>query len=187
MILASSSPRRQELLQQIGIKFEVIPSDCEEIMDADISPEDLVMGNALKKARDVACKSFYRDVVLGADTVVAIDKKIFGKPASEEEAKEMLLTLAGCSHDVYTGIALVINDKEYCDYSKTSVKFTKMSEKEILDYIATGEPLDKAGAYGIQGKAAQYVEEIRGCYFNIVGLPLALLKRMVNEAGIELK
>lgn len=186
MILASSSPRRQELLQQIGVKFEIIPSDCDEIMDENISPQELVMENALKKARDIASRSSYRDVVLGADTVVAIDKKIFGKPMDEQEAKEMLSKLAGCCHDVYTGIALVVNGKEYCDFAKTTVKFTEISEKEILDYIATGEPLDKAGAYGIQGKAAQYVEEIRGCYFNIVGLPLALLKKMANEAGIEL-
>ncbi len=187
MILASASPRRQELLQQIGIKFQVIPSHCEEIMDSKMKPDELVMKNALLKARDVARQSLALDVVLGADTVVAVDQKIFGKPVDAAQAKYMLSMLAGNCHDVYTGLALVYNGKAYCDFAKTTVKFLPMSEAEIADYVATGEPLDKAGAYGIQGQAALYVEDIQGCYFNIVGLPLFLLKKMADKAGIKLK
>ena len=167
IILASGSPRRQELLSQIGIFFEVRTSDADESLQ-DQSPSEAVEELSFRKASDVASKPEYSDCyILGADTVVALqDGTILGKPSSEEEAYAMLNALQGNTHSVYTGDTFHV---------RTDVTVYPMTKQEITDYIATGEPMDKAGAYGIQGAFAAYIKEIHGDYSNVVGLPLGAL------------
>ena len=201
IILASASPRRRELLEQIGLTFEVCPAKGEEIITKS-APEEAVQELARAKAREVA--SMVRQygvrhgelvtpqdmIVIGADTVVAADGQILGKPGDEEDAFGMLSLLSGRSHAVYTGVALVFLDQsgragEHVFYEKTIVSMREMSEKEIRRYIATGEPMDKAGAYGIQGKCAIYIDKIDGDYNNVVGLPVAALYRELKKLGID--
>lgn len=189
LILASTSPRRKELLEQVGLKFEVITSECDE-STSENNPSKLVTVLANKKAKAVAkvcCenKEFLKVnnnfVVIGADTIVALDKQILGKPKNEEEALEMLMELSGKIHQVYTGVSIqVFKEGKIISkyfYEKTDVKMYEFNEKEALDYIATGEPLDKAGSYGIQGLGAILVKEIKGDYNTVVGLPVARVYR----------
>lgn len=181
IILASASPRRTELLDQAGISHTVIPSCCEEVICSDV-PEDVVVELALQKAEDVYQRyALLHDeehfLVIGADTVVTLDGKILGKPKDEEEAFQMLSMLQGRTHQVYTGVAFVfLKDgqiKQHVFYECSDVQLYPVSEEEIRAYIASGEPMDKAGAYGIQGKFAIHVKGIKGDYNNIVGLPIA--------------
>ncbi|HIS30731.1 MAG TPA: septum formation inhibitor Maf [Candidatus Limivivens intestinipullorum] len=176
IILASGSPRRKELLIQAGIPFEVLVSDADE-KTTETDPAKTVMELALRKARAAARQLAKDAVILGADTVVALDGSILGKPTGEEDAARMLRTLSGKSHQVYTGVALVRKkgqqQTEKVFFEKTDVEMYAISEEEIAAYIATGEPMDKAGAYGIQGKAAIFVRGIRGDYNTVVGLPAA--------------
>ena len=176
LILASGSPRRRELLSQIGIKTEVIPSYADEKTDL-AEPKWIVEELSERKCSDVA-KDIPSGVILGADTVVAIEGMILGKPADKEEAKRMLKMLSGRTHHVYTGVTII--KKAAGDIvgkvtfsREAAVVFAELEESEIDEYIATGEPMDKAGAYGIQGYFAKYVERIDGEYSNVVGLPLA--------------
>lgn len=176
IILASGSPRRRELLAQIGIKTEVIPSWADENTDI-ADPEKRVEELARRKCVDVA-RDLPSGIFLGADTVVSIDGVILGKPADTEEAKEMLRKLSGKTHQVYTGVALmqkaagdVIRKAVFSE--KTDVTVAELDEYDIEEYVATGEPMDKAGAYGIQGNFAKFVKRIDGEYSNVVGLPLA--------------
>ena len=157
LILASGSPRRRELLTQIGVAYMVNPSTYSEESPKKKDPEKYVQAQALGKARDVAGK-FPGQWVLGADTIVAIDGEMLGKPRNEAAAMEMLRALSGKKHFVYTGIALINGHKEYTKVVETKVWFRRLSEKEIKAYVASGEPLDKAGAYGIQGRAAAFVD-----------------------------
>ena len=199
IILASASPRRRELLEQIGLTFEVCPAKGEEIITKS-APEEAVQELARAKAREVA--SMVRQygvrhgelvtpqdmIVIGADTVVAADGQILGKPGDEEDAFRMLSMLSGRSHAVYTGVALVFLDQsgragEHVFYERTIVSMREMSEKEIRRYIATGEPMDKAGAYGIQGRFAAYIEKIEGDYYNVVGLPVSRVYETLKELG----
>ena len=179
-ILASASPRRKELLALAGIEYKVVVSECEEILPEKILPHDAVMLLAKQKAEDV----FSRNsdcMVIAADTVVALGDKILGKPKDEEDAFNMLSALSGRNHTVYTGVCIMTKDKTECFFVGTDVEFYSLTEKEIREYIATQEPMDKAGAYGIQGKGFVLVKGIHGDYFNVVGLPLAETVRHIAE------
>lgn len=215
IILASASPRRSELLRQIGLPFRVCVSDCEEKM-TETFPGRVVCELSGQKARDVwkrleaerraicgGCAGGMQEpddgvgrtadeagkpVVIGADTVVAYGGRILGKPADKAEAAEMLTLLAGNTHQVYTGVTVCYQEdgteKEHTFYEMTEVSVYPMSREEISAYIATGEPLDKAGAYGIQGRFAAYVKEIRGDYNNVVGLPVGRLYQELKKKGL---
>lgn len=175
IILASGSPRRRELLHQIGITPVIRPSQVEEVVTSDV-PEEVVVDLSAQKAEDVAVSSPLGSVVLGADTVVAVDGLILGKPASHAEACEMIRHLQGKTHQVYTGVTIIINEESGVRgtsfYEVTDVWVYPMTEEEILSYGASEEPMDKAGAYGIQGQFAAYIKGIRGDYSNVVGLPV---------------
>lgn len=200
LILASSSPRRKELLKKITNEFTVIASDFDEntiSFQGDVSQYVIELAKA--KAMDVLNKikneARYKKIlhedffIVGCDTVVEIENNILGKPKDNLEAEIMLGKLSGKIHRVYSGIALLNASKNVfkTDYACTEVAFSKLSREEIKHYVASGESLDKAGAYGIQGKAAIFVEEIKGCYYNIVGLPLNKLYKMFLEMGVNLK
>ncbi len=182
IVLASASPRRFELLKQIGLEFKVVPSNLDEEMVGNDSIDELVKNNAKAKGLKVA-EHYPNALVISADTVVAFERKILGKPANEEEAFDMLKLLSGKTHQVYTGIGLFLKKYEglKLDAVCTNVTFRRLSEDEIWAYINTGEPFDKAGAYGIQGQGALLVERVEGCYYNVVGFPLAKFYLMLNE------
>lgn len=184
--LASGSPRRKELLTQIGCRFEIVKSNAEELKDSTLSPDALVMENACRKAEEAASSLEKDAAVLGADTVVALDGKIFGKPKDEKDAARMLSELSGRSHEVYTGIAIVANGKTFRAVEKTLVEFRTISDEEIKKYIKTGEPMDKAGAYAVQGIAAKFIPRIEGSFSNVVGLPIAAVDSLARKAGVEL-
>jgi septum formation protein len=212
LILASASPRRAELLKQIGLKFQVMPGTVDEKLRAVKDPRKLAIKLALDKARDVAARLRGRQGrariwVLGADTLVWLKGRPLGKPRNPGQALRMLRQLSGKTHQVITGLALVMvgynvgairpstgsgqaesplrhpthKSAVFTGVETTSVTFRKLSDHEIRDYVATGEPLDKAGAYGIQGLAGPFVKKINGCYFNVVGLPLARLNQMLQR------
>lgn len=177
LVLASRSPRRQELLQRAGFEFEVRPSGAEEVRRSGESGEDLARRAAREKSLGVAVFSPSDSLVLGADTVVVINGLILGKPSDPDDAVRMLRMLSGATHRVVTGVCLVRapGQIEAVAHETTMVKFRHLEEDEIRDYVGSGEPLDKAGAYGIQGLASRFVTRIEGCYFNVVGLPIPLL------------
>ena len=186
VILASQSPRRRELLGQMGISHFIIrPARGEEIVDPALEPGQLVEQLSLQKAREVWEQSRPEDLVIAADTVVAIDGRVLGKPRDEEQAFEMLRALSGRQHTVYTGVTVCQNGRVVTGHEATRVQFRPLSEGEISAYIATGEPMDKAGAYGIQGRGAVLVEGIRGDYFNVMGLPLCRLAGMLRDFGVD--
>ena len=179
LVLASASPRRRQILRSAGIPFIVRPADVIEAHLPGESPEAFVKRLAEAKARAV-----WRDgeLVLGADTVVVIDKTILGKPADEDEARRMLRLLSGRTHRVLTGIALFNGTVARADIEETIVHFRDLDDLEISEYAASGEPLDKAGAYGIQGAASKFVPRIEGCYFNVVGLPISRVYRCIRSS-----
>ena len=182
IVLASSSPRRRRLLEQIGVPFEVIdPGDVES---ASGRPEEQVIENAVAKARKVA-ERFGKGLVVGADTVVVTGGRVLGKPRDASETEEMLRALSGSVHRVLTGIAVVdaASGRTEADVVATAVRMRPLSEDEIAAYVATGEPLGKAGGYAIQGVGALLVEEIRGCFYNVVGLPLSRLDALLMRFG----
>ncbi len=183
LILASRSPRRRKLLQQLGLDFEVHPSDLDEKATNHRLPEQLVEQLALEKARRVATR-FPEALTLGADTIVVLDGEVLNKPADEAEARAMLRRLSGRTHTVYTGVALIHpgSQREIVDYEATRVTFAPLSDAEIDAYVATGSPLDKAGAYGIQDDyGAVFIRRIEGDYYNVVGLPLHRLYCMLRN------
>lgn len=188
MILASASPRRRELLEQGGIPFTVIPSQAEEKLTT-TQPGLAVEELSYLKCSDIYKKSAEDAVVIGADTVVASEGKILGKPSSKEDAVKMLQSLQGKAHEVYTGVTIMVREgdenRKKTFHEKTKVVFYPMSEEEIRSYVDTGEPMDKAGAYGIQGKSAVFIKEISGDYNNVVGLPLARIYQELKNMGIE--
>ncbi len=186
VVLASASPRRKELLEQIGVPFTVITSRVDETIEKTCSPEKVVEALALRKAMEVA-KSIEKGWVLGADTIVVLGNEILGKPKDTQDAFEMLKKLSNQSHWVITGIALVNAEigSYDLDYEKTKVLFAPLQTQEMMAYINTGEPFDKAGAYGIQGKAAVFIQKIEGSYSNVVGLPLRKTAAMLEKAGIH--
>lgn len=181
LVLASRSPRRLHLLRGLGLEPAVAPSEVPEHQDPLLSPEALVQKLALDKAKDVSGR--YREcLVLGADTLVVLNGRVLGKPADQVEARSMLSRLSGETHRVYTGIALVhaASDRRHQDVACTEVTFGRLEDHEIARYVQGGSPMDKAGAYGIQDDSgALFVESIRGDYYNVVGLPLRTLYRLV--------
>ena len=187
IVLASGSPRRKELLEMLGVRdLKIIPAKGEEKAEAGLAPDRLVMALASHKAREVAALCGKGDLVIAADTIVWQYDRVFGKPHSEAEAAEMLRSLSGAEHEVYTGVSVIRNGQELLRADRSVVRFRELSEREIAAYIASGEPMDKAGAYGAQGKAALFVEHIDGDFFNVMGLPLCMLGQMLKEQGVEL-
>lgn len=181
LVLASASPRRKELLSLAGFDFEVIVSNVEELIDWTLSAEKIVESLAEQKAKAVS-KQNPAKTVIGADTVVVLDGKILGKPKSREQAKQMLASLSGRKHCVYTGVAVCVGGETVkCFSERTAVEFWTLSEEEIDAYVATGECDDKAGAYGIQGKGCTLVKGIEGDYFNVVGFPVSRFCREIVE------
>ena len=189
LILASESPRRKELLTQLGLSFSIRPSNADETLSETV-PEIVVKELAYRKASSVA-NQVEHALIIGADTLVVCDQEMLGKPQDEADAMKMLLRLQGRAHQVVSGIALVevINGKirrSEIEAKKTDVWMLPLSERQIRGYIQTGEPLDKAGAYGIQGIGAAFIDKIEGCYFNVVGLSLSLLVQMMDRMGYQL-
>lgn len=188
IILASASPRRRELLEQGGIPFTVIPSQAEEKITTE-QPGQVVEELSYLKCSDIYEKSLGDVLVIGADTVVASEGKILGKPSSQKDAVKMLQSLQGREHEVYTGVTIMAREgnenRKKTFHEKTKVVFYPMSDEEIRSYVNTGEPMDKAGAYGIQGKSAVFIKEISGDYNNVVGLPLGRLYQELKNMGIE--
>ena len=202
MILASASPRRKELLEQIGAEFVICPAQGEEVI-TETDPSAVVMELSRQKAEEVAYGVLiYNEqhadlatpqdiLVIGADTVVAYENQILGKPKDEEDARRMLTMLSGKTHSVYTGVTFVFIDKEgrtgeHCFFEKTDVCMYPLKEEEIDRYIQSGDPMDKAGSYGIQGRFAIHIKEIRGDYNNVVGLPVARLYQELQKLGVSI-
>lgn len=203
IVLASASPRRKELLEQIGVEFEICPAKGEEVITTTI-PKDVVLELSKQKAEEVAAMlSTYKEehaeittaqdmCIIGSDTVVAYGDEILGKPKDDEDAKRMLRMLQGNVHAVYTGVTVVVINKkgqagEFSFYEKTEVEFYPMTEAQIADYVASGDPQDKAGSYGIQGACAAYIKGIHGDYNNVVGLPVGRLYQECQKVGIDLR
>lgn len=188
IILASQSPRRKQLLKQIGIKnFDILVPQTEEDYDPALSPEDIVSSICRKKAE--AARTLAEDpaaVIITADTMVFLDQARLGKPRDEAHALEMLTALQGRKHTVCTGVSVCQGDRRLTETESTDVFFRPASEAELRRYIATGEPMDKAGAYGVQGRGALLVERLEGDFFNVMGLPVLRLARMLEKFGISL-
>lgn len=187
IILASNSPRRKELLRQLGLDFSIDPADVDESVLPNEVPEGYAVRVALDKARLAAARAV-AGIVIAADTIVVVDDEILGKPADASDAERMLKMLSGKVHRVITGLAVMdaATGKTVTRTSITRVWFRRLAQQEIVSYIATGEPLDKAGAYGIQERGALLVDKIDGCYFNVVGLPLSLLGKLLRDFGINM-
>lgn len=187
IILASNSPRRRELLAQIGIRdFQILSPDVDETVEPGLSPARMVETLSLRKAQAAAGRAGAEDLIIAADTVVALDGRVLGKPQDQGEAFAMLSALSGREHRVYTGVTVLGGGQAATEHEETAVAFRALSPEEIRDYIATGEPMDKAGAYGIQGVGALLVQGIRGDYCNVVGLPVFRLGRMLSGFGVKL-
>jgi septum formation protein len=182
LVLASASPRRQELLHNAGIEFVVHPANLPEIPRAGELPRAFAERMAREKALAVGAQRL-KDLVLGADTVVVVDGEILGKPRDAADATRMLRLLSGREHEVITGVCIAGRGTEDTRSETTMVKFRTLSDDEIRSYVATGEPMDKAGAYAIQGIASRWISRIEGDYFNVVGLPVALVDGMLREHG----
>jgi len=189
VVLASASPRRRALLRMLGIRdLLVMPARGEEAGWPDLPPAELVKRLSGAKAGEVAGRMMRADtVIIGADTVVVLDGRILGKPRDKDEAVSMLTALSGREHRVYTGVTVLGGDvRMQSAAEETAVRFRALTQQEIHAYVETGEPVDKAGAYGVQGLASLFVEGIRGDFFNVVGLPLCRLGIMLRKAGVEL-
>lgn len=191
IILASASPRRRELLQAVGLQFDAVPSQADEPGWTSGTPAAAyARALAVEKARAVA-QNNPDAIVIGADTIVVCNGKVLGKPTNDADAVRMLRNLSGRSHEVVTGLAVVAGTgpcigKILIAHECTTVFFRPLSDEEITAYVASGEPRDKAGAYGIQGKAGLFVTRLEGCYFNVVGLPLSALGRLLAQCGVQL-
>lgn len=186
LILASSSPRRKELLQTLGFSFTVQTSDVDETTAPGLSPRQVVEELAIRKAKAVA-SGLSEGVIIGSDTIVVLDDEILGKPADEADAFRMLSSLQGRRHTVFSGVALIdaATGRTEVAYSQTQVQIRPLTDAEITAYIATREPMDKAGSYAIQGIGSTIVETIAGDYFTVVGLPLCLTANMLTRFGIS--
>lgn len=187
IILASASPRRRELLERMGIeKFDIIVSDVDETLEEGLSPAEQVERLSRLKAGAVAAEAADPDaLIIAADTVVTLDGAILGKPADKEDAFRMLSALSGVRHHVYTGVTVMQGEKVLTRHEATSVDFRPLEPEEVESYIATGECMDKAGAYGIQGYGCLLVEGINGDYYNVMGLPVVCLAQMLKEFGVD--
>jgi len=180
LILASASPRRRELLTQAGYTFDVLPADIDESLHPDETPADYVQRLALEKAQALHA-AHPSAIVLGADTTVVLNGSVLGKPADRAEAAQMLRALANNVHQVHTGITVVAGNSHRQHVETTSVFFSAISEADLAYYLTTGDSLDKAGAYGIQGYAARWITRIEGDFFNVMGLPIAATVRLLNQ------
>jgi septum formation protein len=181
IILASASPRRKELLAQAGFIFRVVASGIDEVRRDGESPIAFVTRLAREKAQDVAAR-FPESIIVGADTVVVCEGEVLGKPADADDARRMLALLAGRTHQVITGVCVIAGELVESAVEVTMVQMLTISAEEIAEYVDSGEPMDKAGAYAIQGRAARWIPRIQGCYFNVVGLPLAVVTAMLESA-----
>lgn len=180
IILASQSPRRKFILENLGLKIKIIPSTCKENTDK-VKADEIVMDLALQKAQDVASREKNESTIIAADTIVYLDEKILGKPKDEEEAFLMLSRLQGAWHTVYTGVAIIFNDGRICNYyEKSDVHMSAQSDDDIWKYIKSSNVLDKAGAYGIQDSACHFVDEVKGETETVIGLPINRLKQELN-------
>ena len=188
IVLASGSPRRVELLRMIGIEdFAVIPDNSPEEIIPELSPEQAVCAIALRKAKNISRLCGDDDIIIAADTLVYINGHPLGKPDGADEAAAMLRELSGRRHTVYTGVALLRCGVDITDTERTDVFFRELTDNEITGYIKTGEPFDKAGAYGAQGRGAVFIERIEGDFFNVMGLPLCRLSIMLRDFGVLIK
>lgn len=188
IILASASPRRKALMDVLGIEYKVIKSDCDEIIDKNQTVPQIVMSLSLQKATDVLSKINYDAIIIGADTVVSYNGFILGKPKSKDDASNMLKTLSGKTHSVYTGYTILrtSDKKTVTDFEESLVTFKKLTDDEIFEYTKTNEPYDKAGSYSIQGTASSFVTKLVGDYNNVVGLPIySLSKYLYNTFNIR--
>ena len=186
IILASQSPRRRELLKRMGLAgFRVVSPDVDEHMEEDLPPAQLVCRLSQRKARAVREQVGDEGLIIAADTVVALDGTVLGKPADELAAFKMLSTLSGVRHQVYTGLTVLRGGEEHTEYEVTDVSFRELTQGEIEDYIRTGEPMDKAGAYGIQGYGALFISGIQGDYYNVMGLPVCRLGQLLETLGVH--
>ena len=186
IILASQSPRRRELLERMGLAgFRVVSPDVDEHMEEDLPPAQLVCRLSQRKARAVREQVGDEGLIIAADTVVALDGAVLGKPADELAAFKMLSTLSGVRHRVYTGLTVLRGGEEHTEYEVTDVSFRELTQGEIEDYIRTGEPMDKAGAYGIQGYGALFISGIQGDYYNVMGLPVCRLGQLLETLGVH--
>lgn len=184
ILLASASPRRKELMELMGADFFVKAPDVDETLPEGIEPQEAVAYLSQLKAGALSGEA---EIIVAADTIVALGNSILGKPADKKEAADMLRRLSGRVHSVFTGVTVTCFDKIYTFTEETKVEFYPLKDNEIAAYIATGEPMDKAGAYGIQGKGSLLVKKIEGDYFNVVGLPIARLRRVLKQAAEEIK
>ncbi|KJD46138.1 Maf family protein [Paenibacillus terrae] len=190
IILASTSPRRKELLSFLRLPFDVMPSHADESTPESWTPQQIVETLAVRKAEvvvSIASQSEEDGLVIGSDTIVVLDGLVLGKPVDHADAVRMLTALQGRTHRVFTGVACIYTatGKTLVSHRQTEVTMKPLSHEQIVAYVNTGEPSDKAGAYGIQGLGATLVESIQGCYFNVVGLPLSLLSDMLSEFGVS--
>lgn len=187
LILASGSPRRRELLDKFGIDYEILPAQGEESAPPELTPGERVKALAAQKAEETAHRvNDPTAVILAADTLVELDGEVLGKPGASERARAMLCALSGREHRVWSGVCIREGEKILAESECTAVRFRALSDAEIEAYIATGEPLDKAGAYGYQGLASLFVERIEGDFFNVMGLPVCRVGQMLREFGISL-
>ena len=187
IILASGSPRRKELLEMLGVKdLKIIPAKGEECPPENVGPAEVVKALAMQKAGEVAAAASKDDIIIAADTIVWFNGRVYGKPHSAEEAVTMLTELSGHTHQVYTGVAVWCGDTVINECEISDVHFRDIAPREIASYVATGEPLDKAGSYGAQGKGALFVKGIDGDFFNVMGLPLCRLDAMLKKVGFNL-
>ena len=187
IVLASNSPRRKELLGKIGIEeFKIISPNVDESVEDNLPPAEIVEQLSLRKALAAAKKAGPDDLIIAADTVVALDGAVLGKPHDEAEAFAMLSALSGREHHVYTGVTVLRGEEAVTQHEETAVTFRAIEPDEIRGYIATGEPMDKAGAYGIQERGALLVSGIQGDYFNVMGLPVFRLGRILAQFGVDL-
>lgn len=185
LILASSSPRRRELLGRLGLEFDIVPSGADESLPEGIAPAEAVSLLSFRKACDVS-SGRPGDTVIAADTLVALGGRTLGKPSGAEEAAAMLASLSGRTHEVFTGVTVRRGGRALTGVERTAVCFRRLTQREISAYVASGEPMDKAGAYGIQALGALLVAGIEGDYFNVMGLPLVRLYGMLADFGINL-
>lgn len=183
LILASASPRRRELLERLGLEFEVITADCDENIEGDLPPAEIVRELSKRKAFAVMSKLDYPAVVIGADTIVVDKTRILGKPKNPEDAVETLMSLSGRTHSVFTGMTITDGERTITDVRETRITFIRFSRSEAEAYVRTGEPLDKAGSYGIQGLGGKFVANINGDYYATVGLSICRLNRFLREYG----
>jgi septum formation protein len=186
IVLASSSPRRKEILEKSGLSFMIDPSSFKEDMNQNLSPFELAKALSLGKAKDVA-KRYKNAIVIGADSIVSLNGKALGKPFTKQKAIQMLSEISGSIHSAITGYSIIDTDtrKLVSEAVETKIYFSELSKKEIENYVDTGEPLNKAGAYAIQGKGAMFVKKIEGDYYNIMGLPLSTIVEKLKEFGVR--